>query len=425
MSKAALISGVVALGLTIGLLSTRHLQVGSGEVGPPFAAPEPQTVTRVEQVSNEADNSPAIATPSIPESPSSVRLVPPSSSAHQTVTVESVASVASPYSLQLISTLTNLDLSRGGISPEQAEQWKATYQALVGQGSAAVPAIRGFLARNWELNVDSLPGGDQLGQSSLRSAMLNALGQIGGPEALAVELQTLQATTEPAEVSQLAQMLEQQSPGQYRQQIADSANQLLSMAGSGQFSSDWDVGPLFKVLQQYGDTSALASLEQNQSQWKYYAAIALAGLPDGQGIAALNRQAQQTEGGASRDFALQLLAQDAVQYPDAASALLEQARANQIPDRAWAKIAAQLVGEQIQIGVPPQSADGSASPIAGLKSFHIANGNQNFYSVPILADGQTGQRLAFLDQLAGATASPVALAALQNARATLSAVAAR
>ena len=424
MSKAALISGVVVLGLTIGLLSTRHLLVGSGEVGP-STAPEAQTVTRVEQASNEAGNSPAIATPSFPESPPSVRLIPPSSSGPQTVTVESVASVASPYSLQLMSTLTNLDLSRGGISPEQAQQWKTTFQALVGQGPAAVPAIRDFLARNLELNVDSLSGGDQLGQSSLRSAMLNALGQIGGPEALAVELQTLQATTQPAEVFQLAQMLEQQSPGQYRQQIADSANQLLSMAGSGQLSSNWDVGPLFKVLQQYGDTSALTSLEQNQSQWKYYAAIALAGLPDGQGIAALNRQAQQTEGGASRDFALQLLAQDAVQYPDAASALLEQARANQIPDRAWAKIAAQLVGEQIQIGVPPQSADGSTSPMAGLKSFHIANGNQNFYSVPGPPDGLAGQRLAFLDQLAGATGSPVALAALQSARATLSAVAAR
>ena len=75
---------------------------------------------------------------------------------------------ASPAMRQMVAGLTNLDFSRGPITKEQAEQWKQGLQGLIAQGNAAVPAIREFLEQNQELNFGAIPGGDLLGQSSLR-----------------------------------------------------------------------------------------------------------------------------------------------------------------------------------------------------------------------------------------------------------------
>ena len=114
-----------------------------------------------------------------------------------------------------------------------------------------------------------------------------------------------------------------------------------------------------------------------------------------------------------------MLAQVAGQYPDASAALLEEAKANQIPDSAWKKIATGLSGDQYQLGIPPGDITSNAMAMPGLKTYHIQNGNQNFYSVPVGADGQVDQRLALINQLLSATSSPVAQSALQSARDTL------
>src|ERR1700733_7015973 len=47
---------------------------------------------------------------------------------------------------------------------------------------ASVPAIQQFLAQNQDANYAGVSGADALGYNSLRSAMLDALAQIGGPE---------------------------------------------------------------------------------------------------------------------------------------------------------------------------------------------------------------------------------------------------
>jgi len=46
---------------------------------------------------------------------------------------------------------------------------------------------------------------------------------------------------------------------------------------------DRDPGPAFQVLQTYGDANTAAELEKLVPQWNYYATMALAGLPAGQG----------------------------------------------------------------------------------------------------------------------------------------------
>src|SRR5262249_35151185 len=109
-----------------------------------------------------------------------------------------------PFTRHLVATLTNLDFTQGPITEEQATQWKHTLQRLPEQGPEAVPAIHEFLAQNHELDFASNPGGNLLGQSSLRSAMINALSQIGGLDATAALLEALQSTTLPTEIPQLA-----------------------------------------------------------------------------------------------------------------------------------------------------------------------------------------------------------------------------
>jgi len=286
-----------------------------------------------------------------------------------------------------------------------------------------VPAIREFLGQNQELDFTTNPGGNLLGQSSLRSAMINALSQIGGPEATSLMVDTLNSTTLPSEIGQLAQALEQQAPGQYRQDTINAVTEVLKMASSGQLPNDWDVGSLFKLVQVFGDSSTASALEQFEGPFRYYATMALAGMEGGEGIPELIREAKTAEDGAKRDFAVQMLAQVAVQHPNAGAALVDQANANEISDAAWRKIAVALAVDQYQIGQPPDQSSAPGSSAAaepGLKTFHIASGNQNFYSLPLVPDAQLDERLALIKQLLGATTSnPAAQSALRAAQASL------
>ena len=134
-------------------------------------------------------------------------------------------------------------------------------QALTQQGVTALPAIREFLEQNQDLNFAAVSGGGLLGQTSVRAALIDALQQIGGPEATALMLQTLQTTALPSEIAQLARNLEQQAPGQYRQETLNAVTDVLAMAEKGQLAG-WDVGALFQVLQNYGDATTVAALAQ-------------------------------------------------------------------------------------------------------------------------------------------------------------------
>ena len=347
----------------------------------------------------------------------------PSAARSVSATPPAVARVEpSPQTRQLVASLTNLDLSHGQITREQAQQWKEGLQALTQQGVTAVPAIREFLEQNKDLNFAGVSGGGLLGQSSVRAALIDALQQIGGPEATAVMLQTLQTTALPSEIALLARNLEQLAPGQYRQETLNAVTEVLAMAEKGQLAG-WDVGALFQVLQNHGDATTATALTQLQSKWSYYATMALAGLPEGEGVPSLIRQVQDRAAGpgGGGPLALQMLAQLAGDYPDAGAALIEQARRNQISDATWRKIAAGLAGDQYQIGSPSEL-NALRSLMPGLKTYHIEAGNQNFYSLPLnpnLPSDQLSQRLALIDQLLASTSSPAAMEALQSARTLL------
>jgi hypothetical protein len=101
--------------------------------------------------------------------------------------------------------------------------------------------------------------------------------------------------------------------------------------------------------------------------------------------------------------------------------LIEQARGNQIPESAWHKIASGLAGDVYGIGLPP-GLDPANKPLAGLKTYHLASGNQNFYSIP-LTTGVSGdemqRRRALIEQLLAANSSPAAIQALTAAQSSL------
>ncbi len=300
----------------------------------------------------------------------------------------------------LVARLTQAEFFNGGITPQKAEELKRSFKELSEQGAAAVPAIREYLDRFQDIDFDAVGAGRLVGYASLRMGLLDALGQIGGPEATELSLQMLQKTGDASEIGFLAKVLEKQlPPEQFRQAALTAATEALAQASIGK-PDGRSVTPLFEVLQKYGDESVVGVLEQAVGRWKYPATLVLAGMPDGAGIPALIRLAQDPairESGIG-DYALRPLAQAAAQYPEARAALVDQARLNQIPDSAWPTLAASLTGNYLQYG------------------------NQLFSSTApriVWTSDQINLRVAIIDQLAAVTSNPAGQQALQKARVTL------
>jgi hypothetical protein len=318
-----------------------------------------------------------------------------------------------PETRRLVSALATLDLSTP-LTAEAAAAWKENLARLVQNGAAALPAMQEYLALNKDVNFESVPGGaGLLGSTSLRMSLLDALGNMAGPEALALSAQVLQNTTDPREISLLARNLERQAPEQYRDAAISAARAAMAEAGAGRLTGK-DIGPLFEVLSTYGGPNAVQDFQQAATgQWKYYATIALAGLPEGAGVPALVQMVADSGGG--RVAAMQALAQLIPDYPDARDVIIEQAKQARIPDATWINIAGALIGERFQIG----NASGDNNP--NLRTWHLAYGNQNYYAaLSPLTPEQVQQRLALIDQFLSVNVNNAfATAALQDAKGKL------
>ena len=301
---------------------------------------------------------------------------------------------------EVIARVGQPDFFTGGVSPQKAEELKRSFKQLVEAGAGAVPAIRAYLDRFQDIDFDSVGTGKQVGYTSLRMGMLDALRQIGTPEAKELSLQTLQTTGDPQEIAFLAKGLEKQlPPDQFRSVVLAAASETLALALSDQWNGR-NVTPLFEVLQKYGDQGVIGLLEKASSKWNFYATLALAGMTDGAGIPALVRMAQDqaSAAGGNGDFALRPLVQAAMQFPEARASLLEQARLNQVPEKAWPGIAASLAGNYVQYG--NQIFGNTAPPVVWSKE-------------------QIGLRLDLIDQMIAATTSPAGKQVLQSAQAQI------
>ena len=282
-------------------------------------------------------------------------------------------------------------------------------------GPGSVPAIQEFLALNKDVSFDAVPGAKaMLGSSSLRLSLLDALGNINAPEALAFSSQVLQSTTDPREIALLAQNLERQAPEQYREAALGAARAAMAEAGAGRLAGK-DIGPLFDVLKNYGGANAVPDFQQAAAgPWKYYATIALAELPDGAGVPALVQMISDPKNPAigGRVAALQALAQLTPENAEARNAMLEHARQGNIPSATWINIAASLAGDKFQIGTAPVENN------SNLRSWHLSYGNQNYFATATpLTPEQIQQRVGLVDQfMALNNNNSLASTALQEAR---------
>jgi hypothetical protein len=322
---------------------------------------------------------------------------PPRASAAQPTTGPHASSAVAQ---QAMTQLTQLVLGSTSLTKQQADQINGLLAQLVGEGAGAVPSILDFLKQNLDVNFSAEQGGDQVSYATLRLGLIDVLQQIGGAEADDAMAATLQLTSDPLEVAQLSRDLEKQAPGQYRQMELTAAAEVLTQASTGN-SVPGDMSSVFELMQAYGDTNVVSELANSVTQWNYYATLALAGLPDGAGIPALIKLAQDPaiSSMGTGDFALRPLAQVALQYPEAAQALVGIASQNQIPDNAWAAVGAALAGNYIQYG---NQMFGSTSPPADWSA------------------AQVNQRISLVNQLLSVTGNPAGRTALQNALTSLS-----
>jgi hypothetical protein len=294
----------------------------------------------------------------------------------------------------LLSSLAQID-GKSQITPDQAKAWKESLQQLVRQGPAAVPAIQFFMAQNLDTNYAGVGGADQLGYSSLRAGMIDALAQIGGPEATAAMLQILQSSIYPTDIAQLARSMGSSATGQYQQEFLGAVRQQLFQASQGQQANNADVGPLFQVLAAEAANGAQVAqdIQQYGSKWAFYSAITLANLPDGAGLPALVQMAQTSDAG--QTVAVDSLAQLAPGSPQALNSLLELAKSGQLPDYVMQSVAPFLAGQQFAL-----SSDSNPAPAgAQLQTIHMANGNQNFIAYQASTPAQIGQQIHLIDQL--------------------------
>jgi hypothetical protein len=316
------------------------------------------------------------------------------------------------------------------ITAERAAYIRRKLSDLRRDGAAAVPAIADFLRRGEDISFAKLSGGGLVGHRSLRQALIDALGKIGGDEAMAVSLQELQRTKDPIEVALLARNLEEGEPGAHAGQVIRAIHDALQWAERATIGESPDVGPLFDLLRSYGGTEARAVLEQALPEWTEYALIALAELPDGLGVPSLTTLAGAADAPVANPvLPFQTLAQTAALYPEAGDALFELARAGRIPDEAWRAVGEALEGKQLRfsgrmLAGTPLVEDGIAAgrPASRWKSYYIQWLNMRYEEAVASTEWsaeQVDRQLALIDDLRAVTSSPAAIEALQQAWASL------
>lgn len=368
-------------------------------------ASQPETTNApTAQVDNTEPTRSKVVEPRDPTA-SAPSTVAPSAPVAAQATTEAKAPVTGAAK-DLINSLAALDPKKGPITKEQAEKWKQDLKALIAQGKDAIPAIREFLERNVELSYAASAG--ELGYSSLRSSLIDALQQIGGPEAMSALLSTLQTSALPSELDQIAKALDQAAPGQYRADILNAARQTLDLATSGKLGKE-DAAPLFSMLEQWGDGSVASDLQKAANAYKYYPVIALANLPDGAGVDTLVNMAKDPN---APSTVPEMLGQLAPDNQKALDALLDLARNNRLTPAVWQQVISLVSGDQYQFGAAAQAS--SQNPASNdCQYFHIEWNNQNF-SKCRNPNFQPSKAVPVLNQLLGVTADPNIRTALQN-----------
>lgn len=352
--------------------------------------------------------------------------------------VDSAATLAAPASdpihpeaqrliTRLTSALALLTGKDGTASQAQAlEEWKSGLRELGSLGPAGIPAILKFLSEGTDLRFSPELRAD-LGHGSARTGLIQALRQIGGPEAISAMSGILERTQSYQELALLAQGLEEADPGGHRSRVVDLARGELAAAATAASAAApnadaADVAPLFEVLGHYGSPETARDLEAAAGRWKYYAMSALARLPEGAGVPSLIRLADTNASGANRLQALQVLMELAPADDAARDYLITQASNGGIAPEQWSYLKQPLSGNQYFVVDAVLTPYPPVANWADIQTLHIQAGNQTLYSIPSSAS-QTPEgiqrQLALIDQLKGFAQGPTAQATLREARQVL------
>jgi hypothetical protein len=180
-------------------------------------------------------------------------------------------------------------------------------EQLAQSGPVALPVVRDFLSSGEDVAYASSNGKnmrdiksltDLLVPPTLRFGLFDVVKQIGGGEAEQVLVENLSSTKRGIEVAYLTQILEEMSPGTYKNEILTAARNLLASGGSG---AERDY--LFSVLQRFNDTSYVATAKENLVQ------------PDGRIDRSALRYLQQTLGDQSVAVAAQMYQDNRLSEP--------------------------------------------------------------------------------------------------------------
>jgi hypothetical protein len=293
----------------------------------------------------------------------------------------------------------------------------AVYKAareLANSGSLGVRALFSILQSTNNVRLPKNPGGAAL--PTFRAVLIDSLGQLQGEESLVAHRGLLSTATDPLEIAMLVKNIDRLAPGKFNDDLVMAASRQLETSASA--NSPGDVSSLFKVIEKQVSSETVAKLTSKMDQWQYYSALALALAPEGVGYSTLVSKALASSGSVGeKAFAWQMVGQSSVRSPVATQVFLDIASRGGIPDNAWPKIAEGIAGEQFSYSAPvTDPAPYAQKP--GLKSYHIEDGNQNYYSLPVgaLSPDEIQSRLQLVNQLIAAGGSPAQLQSLNSAR---------
>lgn len=324
---------------------------------------------------------------------------------------------------QIMEELARIGPVNGPLTDEEAAAWKEKLAVLIQKGDAAIPVIREFLAKNWDVNLDEKDR-EKIGYASVRQAMIDALMQINSPQAVLALNDVLQGTIRPQEVALVTQFLEKNQPGVYLDSAFSAAQRLLASAANGSLP-ETDMSPLFQLFQryEYDNTYTVPILKGSVNQWDHYATMALAQLPSEAGVPALTQIATGQEGSiqSARLAAMQALSGMASQSSSAREAMLNLAAQNCISAYDWGALVPYLAGNQFAFVDSALGNSVAGINPADLRSTYISASQQSYWTAPLgaMSPSQIDQQKAFIDQLLSATYDSAAIKALQQAKAML------
>jgi hypothetical protein len=328
-----------------------------------------------------------------------------------------------------VERLLQIKSRDGSVSRKRANEIRRTLRTLTQRGAEGTAAIEDLQRRLRNGELDESAGSGVDGESSTTVAGDAGHGPGADPDGVGPLLERLARTTDPMEIAMLAQEIEEIAPGSYRQEVLDAARQALQTAAKVPPEERVDVSPVFETLQAYGGDGAVKDLEQD-TIWRHYSLMALAGMPDGEGIPSLLAAANDPRIPIEQrpQLAFQMLAQAASDYPEAGAALLDLARAGQIPERAWRSLGSALEGMHLKFPLSifdETTAGGEVGAVAGAP--RVGGFENDTLDVrydlrlvaPTWSQEQLDRQLDLIDQLIEATGSAEGKQALGEVRTSL------